>query len=218
MTTVPLIAMVDDHELLVEGLHHAFAAHGYRTVAIPPVRREAVVRRLLDVEPDLVLLDLDLGDQGDSTPLIRPLVTAGIRVLVVTGLTDRIRLALALEAGAIGHQSKAHGFTALVQAARRALTADGPLDHAERSTLLAELARARQARDEVNAPFRELTARERATLQLLCNGQSVRQIARAWTVSEATVRSHAQRILEKLAVGSQTQAVALALRSGWRTD
>ena len=217
MTDRPLIAIVDDHELLVETLQDAFGARGFRTVTVVPGHPDAVVPRLLSAAPDLVLLDLDLGPYGDSTPIIGPLAAQGVRVLVVSGLVDRLRLARALEAGAIGHQAKSHGFAALLDAAERAMSTSGPMDAAGRSTLLEELARHRRRTEEVLAPFRMLTAREQHTLRLLCDGRSVRQIAAGWIVSEATVRSHAQRILEKLGVGSQTQAVALALRNGWVT-
>jgi two-component system nitrate/nitrite response regulator NarL len=218
VTSLALIAIVDDHELLVEMLRDAFVARGFRTLTVVPERPEEVVTLLAAAAPDLVLLDLDLGRFGDSTPLIGPLVSHGMRVLVVTGLVDPLRLARALEAGAIGYQSKSDGFAALVLAADRALSATGPLDSDGRSMLLGHLTRHRLRLDKIWAPFQALTVREQHTLRLLCDGRSVRQIAAAWIVSEATVRSHTQRILEKLAVGSQTQAVALALRSGWLND
>ena len=216
LTGPPLIAIVDDHELLVETLRDAFVTRGFRTLSVVPGRPETVVPLLISAAPDLVLLDLDLGPHGDSTPLIGPLVSQGLRVLVVSGLVDRLRLATALEAGAIGHQAKSLGFGALLRAADRALSTAGPMDAEDRTALLEELTRHRQQAERVLAPFRTLTAREQHTLRLLCDGHSVRQIAAGWIVSEATVRSHAQRILEKLGVGSQTQAVALALRTGWR--
>ena len=88
---------------------------------------------------DLVLLDLDLGALGDAPRLIPALVAAGLRVLVVTGSDDRLRIAAALEQGAMGYQLKAPGFDALLATVRRALVAKAPLDAEHRVELLDEL-------------------------------------------------------------------------------
>ena len=65
------------------------------------------------------------------------------------------------------------------------------------------------------APFERLTDRERHTLLALSTGQSVRDIARLWVVSEATVRTHVRAVLAKLEAPSQLAAVAAALSTGW---
>ncbi len=210
------MVVVDDHLLLVETLLAALRADGVNAVGLRPDPTTDVLVRLLSTVPDLVLLDLDLGVFGDSTALIRPLTAAGIRVLVVTGLPDRLRIALALEQGAVGYQSKADGFDALLEATHHALsTGRGNIAAGELQALAGELAAARASSSLASAPFRSLTEREQATLRALCNGLTVRDIASAWVVSEATVRSHVQRILFKLAVGSQVQAVVLAVQVGW---
>jgi DNA-binding NarL/FixJ family response regulator len=65
------------------------------------------------------------------------------------------------------------------------------------------------------APFRTLTEREREALLAMGHGQSVSEIAAAWVVSEATVRTHVRGVLGKLDVRSQLAAVGMALRCGW---
>lgn len=230
MTT---IAIVDDHQLLAETLQHGLRRRGLQTVVLSPqevlpwpVRPDesgastgsagpSLLDRLLDLHPDMVLLDLDLGPAGTSLPLIAPLVAAGVRVLMVTGVTERLRIAEALELGAIGYQPKALGFDALVDKACLAATSSGPLDPAGHRALRLELTAHRVEQDREWAPFRQLTDREQATLRELGNGRAVKDIADAWFVSEATVRSHVRSILTKLGATSQLQAVATASRRGW---
>ncbi len=211
----PSVALVDDHLLLAEALSAALIARGVRTHIITELAAAALVQTLVRVQPDLVLLDLDLGPFGDSTSVIAALVTAGLRVLVVTGSTDRFALAAALEQGAIGCQSKGAGFDALVAATSAALQGSAVTDPAERAQLLHELALHRAARAQLDASFQRLTDREQGALRALGDGHSVHEIAELWVVSEATVRSHVRGVLEKLGVGSQLAAVAQARRNRW---
>ncbi len=209
------VAIVDDHELLAEMVTITLVSNGVSAVAVPPQAVAELLGTLLAQAPDLVLLDLDLGPLGDSTEIIRPLVDAGIRVLMVTGVTDRLRIAAALEQGAVGFQPKAAGFNALLHAARAALRTDGPLNPAESATLHAELDAHRRRTALAHRPFESLTEREQQTLRDLADGLAVQEIASSRVVSEATVRSHVQAVLRKLGAGSQLQAVAVARRSGW---
>ena len=147
--------------------------------------------------------------------MIGELVAAGVRVLVVTGCADRMRIAAALEEGAIGYQSKAPGFGPLLARVHAALAATAALDPAHRLELLDELRRSRVVRHAAMAPFERLTEREADTLRALARGQTVAAIAAEWFVSEATMRSHVRNVLGKLGVSSQLAAVTAAVHSGW---
>jgi two-component system nitrate/nitrite response regulator NarL len=209
------VIIVEDHQLLAETLRAALAARNIDAVIAAPAHAELLVPALLAAQPALVLLDLDLGEHGDSTSIIAPLGAAGIRVLVVSGSANRERIALAFEAGGFGYHAKSDGFDLLVAKTVAALTSSEPLDAPLRRTLRDDLAHARRERATVLAPFERLTDRERDTLLALSTGLSVTAIAAAWVVSEATVRSHVRGVLAKLDVPSQLAAVAMALRSGW---
>jgi two-component system nitrate/nitrite response regulator NarL len=212
---VPSIALVEDHQLLAETLAATFVQRGIDTAIVPPDEPAALLHALQRSGAGLVLLDLDLGAHGDGTCVIAPLAAAGIRTLVVSGSTDRERIAIAFEAGAFGYHAKADGFSLLVTKAVDALGSVAPLDESLRRELRDELARTRRERSNVLEPFGRLTERERNTLLALSTGLSVNGIATEWVVSEATVRSHVRGVLAKLDAPSQLAAVALALRSGW---
>jgi DNA-binding NarL/FixJ family response regulator len=212
---MPAVAIVEDHLLLAETLCTALHQRGVDATVVPVQESAAMLGALLDAAPDVVLLDLDLGRFGDSTPLIAPLSAAGIRVLVVTGVAERLRVAQAVEQGAFGIQPKALGFDALLATATAVLAGVTVLDATDRAALLTDLAQARAERERACVAYRQLTAREQGTLQALGEGRSVHEIAGDWVLSEATVRTHVRGVLVKLGVASQLAAVAAARRRGW---
>ena len=207
--------IVDDHALLAGSLAFALRARGHVADLVPVTCLEEIQSRVMADPPDVVLLDLQLGEAGHALPLIRPLVGAGARVLVVTGVTDRVELAATIEAGATAYVGKAEPVDELLRTAL--LVAEGApvLSPEHRNELLRELRRHREGERSARAPFDRLSAREKQVLAALCVGRLVTQIADDWVVSVPTVRTQVRAILTKLDAGSQLEAVALAHRSGW---
>ena len=145
MSTTPTtvgrrVAILDDHELLAESLEIALSVHGYdvRRVAVPehdgaPAALVATVRR---ARPRVLLLDLDLGGFGDGTRLIAPLARAGIRIVVLTGSSDRSRWGGALAAGARTVVPKSRSLIEVISSVRRINDGLPTLDGAERDNLV----------------------------------------------------------------------------------
>lgn len=209
------VMVVEDHGLLAQSLRLALTAEGM-TVHVPPLDPADILTMAESVQPDVVLLDLDLGPLGgDGSALIEPLSLGGARVIVVSGVADRVRLAGCLESGAHGLLTKEAPLDHLLDTVRRSVAGDDILAAGEREELLAELRRTRAARDKELAPFASLTARERAVLAAIMEGQSAREIARSTYTSESTVRTHLRGILNKLGVNSQLAATALARQVRW---
>lgn len=216
MTPAPSVLLVEDHELLAQTLKVALASEGVATEFVAPTSAQAVLTVVEQSRPSLVLLDLDLGSPiGDGAELVRPIVALGPSVLVVTGVTDLTRVAVAVEAGAVGYVAKSAPFDRLLAVVREALAGQPVLADADRFELLALLRRRRAGEDARLAPFHRLTPRERQVLRALAEGHSVEVIAQRWVVSSATVRTQVRGILTKLDVGTQLAAVARARQSGW---
>lgn len=210
------LLIVDDHELLAESLAWALRAESFEVAVIAPASAQAILDAAAEHQPSLVLLDLDLGREvGTSLPLIGPLRDTGALVVVVTGATDRVRLAECVEAGAAGVLPKSTPFDDLVAAVHDVLEHGTLLTPARRSDLLSALRAARAERRRRFEPFERLTPREREVLLGLLDGQSAETIARTAFVSLATVRSQIRSVLQKLAVNSQLAAVAKARQAGW---
>jgi DNA-binding NarL/FixJ family response regulator len=212
------LRIVDDHELLAFSVACALQARGLDVAPMPVTAPDVLIEAVLTDAPDVVLLDLDLGGAiGSGSTLVRPLAAAGIRVLIVTGSTDRLEIAAALEAGAVGYVCKSEPFDVLIDIAEGAAAGRSVLPDPVRHELLTELRHARAAARADRERFDRLTPRERDVLHALCDGQSVGAIAASWFVSVPTVRTQVRAILQKLEVGSQLEAVAQAHRSGWHT-
>ena len=213
---VDRLLIVEDHELLSGTLALALRQRGLQVEAVNGPNREAVLRRAAELAPVLVLLDLDLGPAlGNGVDLVRPLVDAGGRVVIMSGDTSRPRLGACVEAGASGVVSKASKFDDLVEAVQRSADGHDLLPEGERQRLLAELRESRRASHERLAPFASLSPREQAVLARLMAGESAETIAEHFYVSLATVRSQIRAILLKLGVNTQLAAVALARDAGW---
>lgn len=208
------VVIVEDHSLLAEMLQAALRLRGVGAVIVPCDVPD-LVEQIVGAGPDLVLLDLDLGTDLDGNDVLAPLATAGVRVLVVTGTADPMRIAVALERGALGYQRKEAGFDSLLSRTCAALEGRPVIDESERRRLLRELDRVRGEQERAFEPFEQLTDREREVLEALVEGRSVRDMAEAWVVSDATVRTHVRGVLCKLGTSSQLGAVATALRTGW---
>lgn len=210
------VLIVEDHGLLAQSLVFALQAEGLTADTLVPQTAEQVLKVSTEYEPTVVLLDLELGGQiGTSVQLIEPLLDLGAQVMMVTGVTDRVRLAECLEAGATGLIDKARPFTELVEAVKEVAELGSLVPPEQRQELLGELRRQRAADRERMAPFERLTAREQEVLAGLIDGLSAEKIAEGAFVSLATVRSQIRSILLKLDVNSQLAAVALARQAGW---
>ena len=210
------VLIIEDHELLAQSLLFALRAEGLTVESIKPTTADLILKTADELRPTVVLLDLDLGgDVGSSLPLIEPLERLGAQVMMVTGVTDRVRLAECLEAGATGLISKSTPFDELVVAVREVAELGTLIPQQQRHELLAELRRQRALDRERMEPFERLTSREQQVLAGLMEGKSAEKIAEDAFVSLATVRSQIRAILQKLDVNSQLAAVALARKNGW---
>jgi DNA-binding NarL/FixJ family response regulator len=210
------LVIVEDHELLATSLALALHQRGLEAQTVAGPTADAIIDTVRGLAPILVLLDLDLGPSlGSGLELIRPLIKAGGRVVMMTGMVERVQLAACVEAGAVGIVSKTAGFAELVDAIRRAADGESLLDPAERQALLSELRAGRRAERERLAPFTTLSPREQAVLARLVAGDSAETIAARSYLSLATIRTQIKSILRKLGVSSQLAAVALARNAGW---
>lgn len=218
MTTRTRMVIVEDHRLLAETVGLALEVEGHDVDVADLENELSLVGSVAPDDRTLVLLDLDLGALGDATRLIPMFVQGQAAVLVVTGVRERVRLAAALEAGAVGYVAKDAPFDDLLDTIKRAASEQPVTDPNDRYQLLAELREHRSTERERHAPFESLTARESQVLAALAAGKSVETIASEWVVSTATVRTQVRGILTKLGVNSQLAAVAKARAAGVLDD
>ena len=140
-----------------------------------------------------------------------------IIVLVLTGSEDPDHLSEALKAGAAGYLPKGASPSEVVEATRKVLCGESPLNQEVAARLLMRLVKEASK----NAPPKEevlpevLSPREGEVLRLLAEGKTNQQIARELLVSVSTVKKHVHSIISKLEVSDRTQAIVKAVELGW---
>jgi DNA-binding NarL/FixJ family response regulator len=208
--------LLEDHGLLAHTVATALEGRGVDVRIIDPATAGDLVASITEADPELALLDLDLGPRGSSLDLIGPLVASDIPVAIVTGITEPVRHAECVAEGALGIVGKSASFEELVGSIDRVLAGRPLMSPHERDEQLALLRRHTTEARERLAPFDELTPREAQVLAALMRGWSVDRIASSEFVSVATVRSHVRGVLTKLGVGTQLAATARAAEAGWQ--
>ena len=200
------VLIVDDHPVVRQGLRVLLEVQDGIEVAGEAGDGATALALAGEREPDVILLDLKLPGM-DGIAVLGELKARHdqSRVLVLTSVTDHASAAAAMRAGAAGVLYKDVDPDALVRAIRA--VHDGHL-------LLAPEAAGTLLRS-ASGPARgldALTSREREVLAELARGRSNREIARALSVSEKTVKAHVSSVLAKLGVQDRTQAALFAVR------
>lgn len=205
MTAPITIAVIDDHELVREGLRVLLTDAEVGTVAYvgaDPLAAAATA-------PDIALLDIDLGPGSpDVVAGVTALVAAGAGVLVVSAFEDGRTVRAALEAGALGFVPKRLSVQVLAEAITTAAAGDFYLS----IDLASILASAQDAPD--------LSPRELDALRLYASGLKLSAVASRMGISPHTAREYLDRVRAKYAaVGrearTRTELYAAASHDGF---
>ena len=166
--------------------------------------------------PDVVLMDLRMP-RLDGVATTRRLTSNSEwhgRVLVLTTYGDDENVYDALTAGASGFLLKTSPPEELVRAVRRVAAGDALIAPEITTRLVADFMRGPRPGRSVPAQLDRLTDRELDVLRQVASGRSNADIARHLHVSEATVKTHLNRVFAKLGLRDRAQAVVLAYESG----
>ena len=208
------VVLADDEALVREGLATLLAARGVSVIALAENGRQAVDATRKH-RPDVLVMDVrmplmdgisatrELAQSGDTTP-----------VLILTTYDLDQYVYAALKAGASAFALKTSPIDWLVDAISIVASGEALLAPALTRRLIAEYVAGPPPAQPKTIAFPLLTAREREVLVLIAHGRSNDQIGQDLTVSQATVKTHVNRILGKLAVSSRAQAIVLAYETG----
>jgi two-component system response regulator NreC len=209
--TAPVrILLVDDHAVLRSGLRLLLE----REEGLEPVGEagtaEDAVRSLPRLQPDVVVIDVEMPGIGgiDGAARIRERAP-GVRILVLS-MHDRPQdVRRAFDAGADGYLPKAAADEDLVRAIK-AVAAGERYVHPSLGAALAA--------PPSDGPIEELSEREREVLRLLALGHTNQEIAEQLIVSVRTVESHRAHVMTKLRVTTRAGLVRAALDAGLMTE
>ena len=207
------VLLVDDQALVRGGFRLILEVEDDLEVAGEAEDGPAAVRAVTALQPDVVLMDVQMPG-GDGLTATREIATTtSVPVLVLTTFDRDDYLFGALEAGASGFLLKNAAPEDLVDAVRVVARGDALLAPEVTGRVLARFAArpGRAARPDLAG---SLTDREREVLLLVAQGMSNSEIAAALVVSEATVKTHVSRVLDKLGLRDRLQAVVHAYETG----
>ena len=200
------IVIADDHPVVRAGLNAVLdAAADIDVIGEAATPAEAVALAASE-DPDLVLMDLQFGQErtgADATRQIRA-AEAAPYVLILTNYDSDGDILSAVEAGASGYLLKDAPPAELLAAVRAAAAGESALAPAVASRLLARM----------RAPRVSLSSREIEVLRLVADGASNTDVAARLHITDATVKSHLVHVFSKLGVSSRTGAVAAARELG----
>jgi DNA-binding NarL/FixJ family response regulator len=204
---VPIsVVLVDDHELIRQGLRRAFERTGDFAVVGEAGTVATALSVIAENSPDVVIFDVRLPDGSglDAAKKVREgNPTMGIVVLTMYAGDDQ--LFGALEAGASAFVPKDAPSDDVIAAARHAAVSP-------RAFTANDLAGAMQRRLSPTGP--QLSPREKEVLGLLADGLGVAQISKQLYISESTTKTHISKVYEKLGAGNRAQALMTAMRLG----
>jgi two-component system, NarL family, nitrate/nitrite response regulator NarL len=203
------VVVADDHPFFRDGVIRGLVHSGRVQVVAEAEDGRDALEAIRREQPDVALVDYQMPDL-DGLDVVRAIVRDGLptRVLLLSAHTESAIVFQALEEGAAGY---------LPKDARRAEIVEAVVDVAKGRTvvpsgLAAGLAGEIRMRAQSRGPV--LSEREREVLRAFARGLSIPQVAAELFIGVSTVKTHTQRLYEKLGVSDRAAAVAEAMRRG----
>jgi DNA-binding NarL/FixJ family response regulator len=205
------VLIVDDHNLVREGLKAVFDQGDEVQVVGEAGSGDEALELVEKVKPDVVLMDISMpGMNGiQATKLIRER-HPDAKIVMLTMLDQEGYVYEAVKAGATGYMLKNTSSDDLVHAIQTVYEGKALLHPDATAQLLKEFV----SLADNKAKDYGLSSREMEVLQLLSQGNTNKEIAKALWISEQTVKTHVAHIFNKLGTSDRTETVATALRNG----
>ena len=204
------IYIVDDHSLFRDGLISLLEADGHQVVGQAGDGLTAI-EAVPSLQPDLILMDINMPSMNGIEAL-RQIKTSRpeTRVIMLTVSEDEDNLVDAIRSGADGYLLKhlnAREFLEMVNGLERG---EAAITRQMTMRLLKHMTSSEPSGEHVL-----LSEREIEILKLVASGKSNQSIADQLSISENTVKYHLKNILQKLGVSNRTEAVTIAMQTGY---
>lgn len=203
------VMLVDDHAVVRMGFRLLLEGSSDIRVVAEAESGEDAVRRIQEVKPQVVVMDLSMPGIGGLEALSRILARdPAAKILVLTAHEDAMHAKRVLKAGALGYLSKRSAPEALIQAIRQVMQGRTFLEPA----IAQELA-VQQVTGE-RTPVDMLSEKEFKVFLALAKGQSVADIAEVLSLSPRTIGTHLYNIKQKLGASNSAELAIIAMRHG----
>lgn len=205
------LLLIDDHPMLRNGVKQLISMDARLRVVAEASNGEQGVTLAEELDPDLILLDLNMpGMNGlETLDRLRTIALSG-RIVVFSVSNHEDDVVSALKRGADGYLLKDMEPEDLLKALHQAAAGQMVLSKALTPILAASL---REQRPSGERDIQQLTPRERDILKLIAQGLPNKMIARKLTITESTVKVHVKHLLKKMKLKSRVEAAVWALQS-----
>jgi DNA-binding NarL/FixJ family response regulator len=208
------LLIIDDHEMVREGLKAMLTAEPDFEIVGDVANAEQAFESIERLRPDVILLDVRLpglsGIDVCRTVTERYPETA---VIILTTFSDESLVTQSIHAGARGFIVKDIERFDLKRSIRAVARGEAAIDPKAAVAVLAQLRRVPQVKQEPSPEL--LSSQQIVILRLIAQGLSSREIATQLYLSENTVKGYVQEILHRLGVKNRTEAVMVAVKQGW---
>jgi DNA-binding NarL/FixJ family response regulator len=203
------VLIVDDHPVTRDGLRSALSTSDDVDIVGEATNGAEAVEAVKELSPEVVFMDVRMpGMDGlEATRVIRD-IAPDTKVILFTIEESRAAIADAIRAGVSGYLLKDVSATELIQAARFALEGKAVIHPTLTRAFIEEIQYVETPRET------PLSRRESQILQKVAYGATTKEVAHDLGISPHTVKTHLERIFEKLGANDRAQAVAIALRKG----
>jgi DNA-binding NarL/FixJ family response regulator len=208
------IVLGDDHLLMRQGLRKILEERPNWTIVAEAGNGREAVRQVLDVEPDVAVLDIGmplLNGIDATAQIVRKLPS--VRVLMLSMHDDHAYITRAVRAGAKGYLLKDAAGVDLINAIDAVAAGKSFFSPPVAKVVLDEYLK-RMADHGTMDRYDSLSEREREVFQLVAEGRSTKEIAELLSISPATVETHRAHILDKLDIRNTAELVLFAVRRG----
>jgi len=219
------VLLIDDHTLFREGLKALLERQDLIEVIGEAGCGRDGVEMAMQVDPDVILMDLNMPDMSGIEAIKKILATRPeSKILMLTVSEDDEDLFNAVRAGAMGYLLKNVDPERLSSSVHQVARGEAAVSAALTDRIFAEFRAmsTNRAKEEKTSPEDFLSKREREILIHISHGESNKEIANLLCIAESTVKIHVQNILKKLNLSSRVQAAVYAVEkdiaSGGKRD
>jgi len=209
------IILVDDHSLFREGIKLLIENEGYGEIIAEAENGQQFINLLKTHQPDLVIMDIEMPIMNGLEATQKAIqLFPGIRILVLTMLSEKANYIDLVNAGALGFVLKTSGKQEFEKAIK-AISDGGSYFSNEllRQLIMQQHEKRVKTNDSSSTDFSTISKREKEVLQHLCNGFTVNEIAEKLFISPKTIETHRSTLLKKSNTKNTINLVLCAIRN-----
>jgi DNA-binding NarL/FixJ family response regulator len=212
--SAPRILVVDDHDIVRQGVCALIAAQPEWIVCGEARNGRDAIRLAAELKPDVIVMDLLMPDLNglDAARQIKK-ATPEIEILVLSGHEETELVQTVFDAGIRAYIFKSQARTHLVPGITALLSHKPYLTSKVSEVLFRRFEQQASGQEKESRTEAALTAREREIVQLLAEGRSNKEVASSLAISIKTVETHRASIMRKLNLGSLSDLVRFAIRT-----